>query len=101
LLTLCVKVILGNISLSSDDTNVTLMNVELDKELWKSRIREIQGAIIVAPLFEVFLGFSGLVGLLTSFIGPVSITPIIMLIGLALFRVSSTYCASNWWMAFL
>ncbi|KAM4038994.1 solute carrier family 23 member 2-like [Anomaloglossus baeobatrachus] len=66
---------------------------------WQSRIREIQGAVIVASLFQVFLGFSGLIGLILRFIGPLSITPTIALIGLSLFGEAGKKCGSHWGIA--
>ena len=33
-------------------------------EIWQIRMREIQGAICVASLFQVLLGFTGVIGVL-------------------------------------
>lgn len=33
-------------------------------ELWQSRIREVQGAIIFGSLFEVAIGVTGIIGIL-------------------------------------
>ncbi|XP_073413118.1 solute carrier family 23 member 1-like [Dendrobates tinctorius] len=68
-------------------------------ESWQARMREIQGAIIVASCFQVFLGFSGLIGLILRFIGPLSITPTITLIGLSLFNEAGKKCGSHWGIA--
>ncbi|XP_075715508.1 solute carrier family 23 member 1-like [Rhinoderma darwinii] len=68
-------------------------------ESWQSRMREIQGAIIVASCFQLFLGFSGLIGLLLRFIGPLSITPTITLIGLSLFGEAGKKCGTHWGIA--
>ncbi|KAG9490434.1 hypothetical protein GDO78_006005 [Eleutherodactylus coqui] len=70
-------------------------------ELWQSRMREIQGAIIIASLLQLFLGFSGLIGLLLRFIGPLSIAPTITLIGLSLFDEAGKKCGSHWGIAVL
>ncbi|CAN7996418.1 unnamed protein product [Ixodes hexagonus] len=66
---------------------------ELD---WKPRMREIQGAIMVASVFEVFAGLTGLVGLLTRWITPLGITPTIALIGLSLFPEASHHAQGSW-----
>ena len=50
---------------------------------------QIQGAIMVASLFQVLIGFSGLMGFLLKYIGPLSIAPTIALAGLALFDVAT------------
>ena len=44
---------------------------------------------MVSALFEIFIGFTGLIGFLLRFIGPISIAPTITLIGVALFNVAA------------
>ena len=44
---------------------------------------------MVSALFEIFIGFTGLIGFLLRFIGPISIAPTITLIGMALFNVAA------------
>lgn len=63
------------------------------------RIREIQGAIMVASIFQVVIGFSGIMGLLLRFIGPLAITPTIALIGISLFSAGSSFASQQWWIA--
>ncbi|XP_041367280.1 solute carrier family 23 member 1-like [Gigantopelta aegis] len=69
------------------------------REIWQSRIREIQGAVMVASLFQVLIGFSGLMGMVLHFIGPLSIAPTIALIGLSLFDAASEKASKHWWIA--
>ncbi|XP_036373532.1 solute carrier family 23 member 2 [Megalops cyprinoides] len=70
-------------------------------EVWKSRMREIQGAILVASLLQLLLGLSGLVGLVLKFIGPLAIAPTINLIGLSLFIEAGKKCGAHWGIAAL
>ncbi|XP_064455241.1 solute carrier family 23 member 2-like isoform X2 [Ornithodoros turicata] len=70
------------------------------EHLWQPRMREIQGAILVASLFEVFAGITGLIGLLMRWITPLGITPTIALIGLSLFAEASHHASRNWAVAF-
>ncbi|PSP76377.1 xanthine permease [Halobacteriales archaeon QS_1_68_20] len=49
-------------------------------------LRELQGAIIVAALVEVVIGYGGVMGWLKRYMSPVVIAPVIALIGLALFN---------------
>ncbi|XP_078695054.1 solute carrier family 23 member 2-like [Branchiostoma floridae x Branchiostoma belcheri] len=72
-----------------------------DDEVWMSRIREIQGAIMVSAIFQVFLGFSGIVGLLMRFIGPLVIAPTITLVGLALLGAAADFAGKHWGIAAL
>ncbi|XP_052247369.1 solute carrier family 23 member 1-like isoform X1 [Dreissena polymorpha] len=71
------------------------------REMWQSRIREIQGAIMVSSLFEVLIGFSGLIGFLLRFIGPLAITPTIALIGFGLFKEAADKASAQWYIAFM
>ncbi|KAG9272128.1 solute carrier family 23 member 2-like [Astyanax mexicanus] len=66
------------------------------EEVWKVRMREIQGAILVASVVQVVLGLSGLVGLVLKFIGPLAIAPTISLIGLALFKEAGQKSGAHW-----
>ncbi|KAK3535972.1 hypothetical protein QTP70_022854 [Hemibagrus guttatus] len=80
------------------DLNATLASVShIDpEELWKMRMREIQGAILVASLLQVVLGLSGLVGFVLKFIGPLAIAPTINLIGLSLFIQAGKKSGAHW-----
>ena len=57
---------------------------------------QIQGAFIGSSLVEIFLGVSGLTGVLIRFVGPVCICPTIMLSGMALFKTASRICSKHW-----
>ncbi|XP_033106575.1 solute carrier family 23 member 1-like [Anneissia japonica] len=63
---------------------------------WKTRLLEIQGAILAASFIQMFLGFFGLIGLLQRFITPIVITPTIALIGLSLFESASETAGLHW-----
>lgn len=56
----------------------------------------IAGAIILGALVEMFVGFSGLVGILRRILSPVVIGPVIMLIGLALFQHGAPKAGTHW-----
>ncbi|XP_043996540.1 solute carrier family 23 member 1 isoform X2 [Gambusia affinis] len=64
--------------------------------VWHPRIREIQGAIIIASLVEVVIGLSGLPGLLLEYIGPLTITPTVSLIGLSVFTTAGDRAGAHW-----
>ncbi|XP_067936880.1 uncharacterized protein [Watersipora subatra] len=69
--------------------------------IWKTRIRALQGAIMVASLVEIVLGFSGLLGFLLQYMGPLMIAPTISLIGLSLFPLAAENSSSQWGIAIL
>ncbi|GAB6861277.1 uracil-xanthine permease family protein [Haloplanus litoreus] len=66
---------------------------------WEAALLQLQGAIVVAAVVEVAVGYFGLLGRLRSYISPVIIAPTIALIGLALFNTPQVTAASgNWWL---
>lgn len=56
----------------------------------------IGGSIIAGSLFEIFIGFTGLVGALRRFLSPVVIGPVITLIGLALYQYGAPKAGVYW-----
>ncbi|CAG5924490.1 unnamed protein product, partial [Menidia menidia] len=75
-----------------------LLNTE---HIWHPRIREIQGAIIVSSLIEVCIGALGLPGMLLKYIGPLTITPTVALIGLSGFQAAGERAGKHWGIAML
>ena len=64
--------------------------------LWQIQIQHVAGAIMIASLFEIVLGYTGIIGRIQKYIGPITIGPTIALIGLALFGIGAPWMASNW-----
>lgn len=62
---------------------------------------QIQGAIVVSSLVEVFIGLLGLPGALLSYIGPLTVTPTVSLIGLSVFQAAGERAGSHWGIAAL
>ncbi|WP_145391192.1 uracil-xanthine permease family protein [Stieleria neptunia] len=56
----------------------------------------IAGAILVGAVFEIAVGFSGLMGQIRKVLSPVVVGPVIMLIGLALYSAGAPIAASHW-----
>lgn len=71
------------------------------EHIWHPRIREIQGAIIVSSVVEVCIGALGLPGLLLKYIGPLTITPTVALIGLSGFQAAGERAGKHWGIAML
>uniref|UniRef100_G1SRE3 Solute carrier family 23 member 2 n=1 Tax=Oryctolagus cuniculus TaxID=9986 RepID=G1SRE3_RABIT len=71
------------------------------EHIWYPRIREIQGAIIMSSLIEVFIGLLGLPGALLRYIGPLTITPTVALIGLSGFQAAGERAGKHWGIAML
>ncbi|MFC4359982.1 uracil-xanthine permease family protein [Halobium salinum] len=64
---------------------------------WQAALLQLQGAIVVAALVEVLVGYFGLFGRLRGFVSPVVIAPTIALIGLSLFSTPQVTAATNNW----
>ncbi|XP_036379775.1 solute carrier family 23 member 1 [Megalops cyprinoides] len=64
--------------------------------IWHPRIREIQGAIMVSSVVEVVIGLVGLPGLLLNYIGPLTVTPTVSLIGLSVFQTAGDRAGTHW-----
>lgn len=78
------------------NVNATETATESPEETWRKRMREIQGAIMVSALFQIVIGFTGLVGFLLRFIGPLTIAPTITLVGVALFGIAADHAGNHW-----
>ncbi|XP_056261368.1 solute carrier family 23 member 1-like [Seriola aureovittata] len=81
--------------------NASIVNTSspLYIEEWQTRLRALQGSIMVASLLQILLGFSGLIGFLMRFIGPLTIAPTVSLIGLSLYDAAGTKAGSHWGIA--
>uniref|UniRef100_A0A8P4G8L1 Solute carrier family 23 member 1 n=1 Tax=Dicentrarchus labrax TaxID=13489 RepID=A0A8P4G8L1_DICLA len=86
----CPKEIYGNWSLPLNTSHI-----------WQPRIREIQGAIIMSSIVEVVIGLCGLPGLLLDYIGPLTVTPTVSLIGLSVFTTAGDRAGSHWGLCIL
>ena len=63
---------------------------------WQVQIQEISGAILLASVVEIVIGYSGLAGVIKRGISPVVIGPTIAMIGLALYGIGAPWMATNW-----
>ncbi|GCC39151.1 hypothetical protein chiPu_0023362 [Chiloscyllium punctatum] len=62
---------------------------------------QIQGAIIMSSLVEVLIGLLGLPGILLNYIGPLTITPTVALIGLSGYQAAGERAGQHWGIAML
>ncbi|MEX2324855.1 MAG: solute carrier family 23 protein [Nitriliruptoraceae bacterium] len=59
-------------------------------------MRYIAGMVISGALIQMIIGFGGLMGFLRRFISPITIGPVIALIGLSLFGAAADTASLNW-----
>ncbi|KAL9967144.1 hypothetical protein ACROYT_G025317 [Oculina patagonica] len=79
-----------------ENENSTQSSLINNYDVWKPQMREIQGAIIVSSLFQVVIGFTGLIGFLLRFIGPLTTAPTVTLVGVALFKAAAEKAGKHW-----
>ncbi|XP_076653662.1 solute carrier family 23 member 1 [Halictus rubicundus] len=75
------------------------MSPENRTELWQVRMRELSGAIAISALFQVVVGFGGIIGYLLKFITPLTIVPTVSLVGLSLFENAADAASQHWGIA--
>jgi nucleobase transporter 1/2 len=64
--------------------------------MWQIQIQEVAGAIMIASVVEIVLGYTGIMGQVRKLISPIVIGPTIAMIGLALFGIGAPWMATNW-----
>ncbi|KAL4231423.1 hypothetical protein ACF0H5_009000 [Mactra antiquata] len=69
-----------------------------DEDLY-NKLREVMGCLMLASLVEVIVGATGLIGFLLKFIGPLTISVVISLIGLSLYKIPMAYMQTHWGIA--
>jgi nucleobase transporter 1/2 len=91
---ICTMATLSDANIAAGLVGVT--GEELIRETWQIRLQHVQGAIIIGAVAEIAIGYSGLVGKMLRFIGPVTIAPTIALIGLCLFKFGAPLAGTHW-----
>lgn len=51
---------------------------------------------MVASLLQIVAGFTGIIGFLMRFIGPLTIAPTVTLIGLSVYQTAGAKAGSHW-----
>ncbi len=64
-------------------------------------IQQVCASVMFASLFEIIIGYSGLMGLIKRAFSPIVIGPTIAMIGLALYGVGAPWMAGNWLISLL
>ncbi|XP_033757181.1 solute carrier family 23 member 2-like [Pecten maximus] len=87
-----------------DDFNQTSisMSPSIDsREEIKFRLQMMEGSLMVAGVLQTMLGATGLVGRLLRFIGPITVVPVLFLIGISIYKIAVKFCNAHWGVAFL
>ena len=76
--------------------NAELQAIEDPSERFEQTMRTIQGAIIVAGLIQMAIGYSGVITFLLRYLSPITIAPVITAIGLGLYGVGFNGVSACW-----
>ncbi|KAK3759774.1 hypothetical protein RRG08_041730 [Elysia crispata] len=69
------------------------------RELIITKIAQLSGSLVLVGIFHFLIGALGLAGIIIRFIGPVTIVPAIVLVGLYLFKLIVKFCRPSWFVA--
>lgn len=67
-----------------------------DSQRFEETFRTIQGAIIVAGLVQMAIGYTGIISSILRFISPLTIAPVVAAVGLGLYNVGFSGVATCW-----
>lgn len=81
--------------------NSKLQSIEDDNERFEATMATIGGAIFVTGVIQTFIGFSGLMVYALKYISPVTIAPVIAIIGLSLYPLGFKNISTCWPMGLL
>ncbi|XP_071091112.1 solute carrier family 23 member 2-like [Haliotis cracherodii] len=85
----------------SDESLVQDESANVTSSTWKIRMREIQGNLMLASGAQFLLGVSGILGFLLRFIGPLTVAPTVLVLGITLCRYMVPLCEQHWGIASL
>lgn len=57
---------------------------------------QLQGSLVFAGLLHMLIGMTGLVGLLLKFVGPITVIPMLLLLGIEFYSVMTDLCSAHW-----
>lgn len=63
---------------------------------WQIKMQQVAAAVMFASIFEIILGYTGLMGYVKRVMSPIVIGPTIAMIGLGLFNIGAPWMAKNW-----
>lgn len=66
---------------------------------WEVMIQQVSAAVMFASVFEIVLGYTGLMGIVKKIISPLVIAPTIAMIGLSLYGIGAPWMAGNWFIS--
>ena len=62
----------------------------------RPRIVQLSGGVVLASIVQVVVGFTGIVGMMLKFVGPLTIIPTVSLIAIGLYPAAANMCQHSW-----
>lgn len=85
-------------SFYNSTTNMTMYinRTTSEEDILYGQVQKLEGSLMLAGALHFLIGATGLVGVLLRFIGPVTIVPAILLIGLYMTRTAVKFISHQW-----
>ncbi|XP_025208923.1 solute carrier family 23 member 2-like [Melanaphis sacchari] len=80
----------------SSNIDLFTMGPEARTQVWNLRVQNIQGAMIIIGIIQMFLGYSGFIGKSLKYITPLTVVPTMCLIGLSIIEKGVILMSGNW-----
>ncbi|XP_050533537.1 solute carrier family 23 member 1-like isoform X2 [Daktulosphaira vitifoliae] len=80
----------------SNEGDLYSMGPEARTLEWQLRIRDLQGTIIIISIIQMLLGYSGIIGKLMNYIGPLTIVPTMCIVALTVVEKGVHLISGNW-----
>ncbi|KAM7291199.1 hypothetical protein ISCGN_027774 [Ixodes scapularis] len=71
-------------------------NATSDADLWRSRVLQVQATLAVGAITELLMGAVGLVGMMQRWMTPLTMTPIITLVGISTLTTATEPASTSW-----
>ncbi|KAK6182946.1 hypothetical protein SNE40_010516 [Patella caerulea] len=83
---------------SNSSMNATDLTADLPmpREVIYRQLGKLQGSLMVAGVIHLMIGFTGLVGAVSRFIGPITIVPALLLLVLYLHKITVKFAQTYW-----
>ncbi|KAK3102650.1 hypothetical protein FSP39_012854 [Pinctada imbricata] len=84
---------------TTDSGNTTMSDFDASaakKDLIMTNLRQIQGTLMTVGALHALIGGTGLIGVLLRFIGPITVVPTILLLGIYVAEPTLDFVVINW-----
>ncbi|XP_033756827.1 solute carrier family 23 member 1-like isoform X2 [Pecten maximus] len=91
----------SSLGFNSTTTPISFNEEQAKKDLIMSYFNEIQGCLMIVGAIHFLVGSTGLVGVLLRYVGPITIVPSILLLGIYVAEPVMSFVVPHWGMSLL